>query len=39
MPKRKSVPYDEVVSDILRFVNKADDVSDDDLERFGWRDR
>ena len=32
MPKRKGVPYDEAVSDILRFVNNEDDVSDDDLE-------
>ena len=32
MPKRKGVPYDEAVSDILRFVNNQDDVSDDNLE-------
>ena len=34
MPKRKGVSYDEAVSDILRFVNNEDDVSDDDLEDF-----
>ena len=32
MPKRKGVPYEEAVSDILRFVNNEDDVSDDDLK-------
>ena len=34
MPKRKDISYDEAVSDILRFVNNEDDVSDDDLEDF-----